>query len=605
MRLLLLLLVSLLAACGNEQGEDSDTAGLRVYHHSSDGAPTSLDPVQAATLYANLIVVNAYDTLYSYKYLERPYALKPNLAAAMPEVSGDGLTYTIKLKRGVHFIDDPAFDGGKGREVTTADVVYSILRHFDPETRPQGAWLWQGRVAGLEEWKAAGPDYDRLPDGLEIVDDYTLRIHLLQPYPQLLYTLAMGYSGVVPREAVEAYGREFGLRPVGSGPFRVVRYDTEKLIFEPNLNWRWEPVDLAAEGFDPATQGFTGIEVLDGQRPPFVDRFEISFIKESAARWNSFTKGNEIQYAGVPVELVDRVLASKDPVSLAPEYEALYQVRSDIEAGFVYSAFNMDMEFGTDPDPQQNERNRALRCAMIKGFDWERRNDSFYVNLGKVFPGVIPPVVPEYDPDASVDSVTRDVAGARQLLAANGWTPETLPTMVYGTVGSVRSRQFYEQFRAWMMEIGFPREKIVLREFATFGDLNKRWRESQLPLISAGWGLDYPDAENTLQLFYGPNKAPGSNSSNYNNPEYDALFEQAAVMLPSPERTKIYRRMNQMVIDDCVAITGLSRTRISVWHREVLMYPDTSIVGGFFFPFVALQDEKGLRLAPEPTPEVN
>jgi ABC-type oligopeptide transport system substrate-binding subunit len=171
MRLLLLLLVSLLAACGNEQGEDSDTAGLRVYHHSSDGAPTSLDPVQAATLYANLIVVNAYDTLYSYKYLERPYALKPNLAAAMPEVSGDGLTYTIKLKRGVHFIDDPAFDGGKGREVTTADVVYSILRHFDPETRPQGAWLWQGRVAGLEEWKAAGPDYDRLPDGLEIVDD--------------------------------------------------------------------------------------------------------------------------------------------------------------------------------------------------------------------------------------------------------------------------------------------------------------------------------------------------------------------------------------------------------------------------------------------------
>lgn len=155
------------------------------------------------------------------------------------------------------------------------------------------------------------------------------------------------------------------------------------------------------------------------------------------------------------------------------------------------------------------------------------------------------------------------------------------------------------------MEIGFPRKKIVLREFATFGDLNKRWRESQLPLISAGWGLDYPDAENTLQLFYGPNKAPGSNSSNYNNPEYDALFEQAAVMLPSPERTKIYRRMNQMVIDDCVAITGLSRTRISVWHREVLMYPDTSIVGGFFFPFVALQDDNGLRLAPEPVPQAN
>lgn len=594
MRAGLLLLAALLAACGNNGADDPALAGLRGYHHSTNGAPTSLDPVQAATLYANLIVVNAYDTLYSYKYLARPYALKPNLAMAMPEVSADGLTYIIRLRQGVHFIDDPVFDGGKGREVIAADVVYSILRHFDPETRPQGAWLWQGRVAELEQWKAAGSDYDRPPDGLKVLDRYTLQIKLVKPYPQLIYTLAMGYSGVVPREAVERYGREFGLRPVGSGPFKVISYNVEKLVFEPNHDWRWQPVDLDAEGFDPDTQGFTGIAVLQGQQPPFVDRFEISFIKETAARWNSFTKGNEIQYAGVPVELVDRVLVSREPVRLAPDYEARFHVHADIEAGFVYGAFNMQMEFGYAEDPEQNERNRALRCAMIKGFDWRRRNDSFYVNLGQVFPGVIPPVVPEYDPAAPRDSVIRDVDGARRLLAEHGWTPANLPTMVYGAVGSVRSRQFYEQFRAWMMEIGFPRDKIVLREFATFGDLNKQWRESQLPLITAGWGLDYPDAENTLQLFYGPNKAPGSNSSNYNNPEYDALYEQASVMPTSPERTEIYRRMNQMLIDDCVAITGLSRTSISVWHRDVLMFPDASIVGGFFFPFVALKGDDGV-----------
>jgi len=601
MRFLFLLTAALLIGCGGNGGADPELAGLRVYHHSADGAPTSLDPAQSATAYANLVVINAYDTLYSYKYLARPYQLKPNLAAAMPEISDDGLVYTIQLKPGTRFIDDPAFPDGKGREVVAADVVYSILRHFDPSVRPQGAWLWQGRVAGLEEWKAAGSDYDRPPDGLRAVDRYTLEIRLEAPYPQLLYTLAMGYSAVVPREAVEFYGREFGLRPVGSGPFRVTSYDTARIVLEPNRNWRWRPVDLAAEGYDPDTQAFTGIAAIDGQTPPFVDRLMISFITDSAARWNSFTKGNEIQYAGVPVELVDRVLASKSPVRLAPNYEARYQVVSDIEAGFVYSAFNMaDEDFGYHPDPEQQARNRMLRCAMIRGFDWRRRNDSFYFDLGVVFPGVIPPVVPEFDPDLSLDSVTRDVAGAKRMLAEAGWTADNLPTMTYGSVGGVRSRQFYEQFRAWMMEIGYPREKIVLKQFATFGDLNKQWRESRLPLISAGWGLDYPDAENTLQLFYGPNGAPGSNSSNYNNPEYDALFEQAAVLLPSPERTRIYRRMNQMLIDDCVAVTGLSRTRIAVWHREVLMYPSANIVGGFFLPFVALAGDNGILERAEP-----
>lgn len=588
---------ALLSACGNDPGPDSLTTNpsvARVYRHSTDGAPTSLDPVQSATAYSNLIVINAYDTLFSYKYLARPYELKPNLAEAMPEVSPDGLVYTIRLKRGVHFIDDPAFAGGNGRELVAQDVIYSLQRHFDPAMRPQGAWLWQGKIAGLEEWKAAGADYDQPVAGLKALDSHTLQITLARPFPQLLYTLAQGYAAVVPREAVEYYGRELALRPVGSGPFRLLAYDTARIVMAPNPDYRWAPVDLQAEGYDPASQSFAGLEAIDGRQPPFIDRLEISFITDSAARWNSFTKRSEIQYAGVPVELVDRVLASKNPVALAPEYAADYQVLSDVEPGFVYQNFNMDFpEIGYHPDPEQARKNHALRCAITKAFDWEARNNSFYFNLGVVFPGIIPPAVPEFDPGLSRDSVTRDVAGARRLLAEHGWTADTLPELVYGAVGGVRSRQFYEQFRAWLKEIGYPPEKLVLKQFATFGDLNQQWRESRLPYIAVGWGLDYPDAENTLQLFYGPNHSPGSNTANYANPEYDALYEQASVMQPSPERTAIYRRMNQMVIDDCVTISGISRTRIAVWHRDVLMYPDANIVGGFFLPFVALADGAG------------
>ena len=583
----LLLLSVLTWGCSGEQNTDPDLSGLKVYRHAIRGTPTSLDPVQAATAYSNLIVLNVYDTLYAYRYLARPYEIRPNLAADMPQVSEDGLTYTIRIKPGVRFIDDAVFPQGRGREVIAEDFVYSLKRQFDPANRPQGAWLWQGRIQGLNEWKEAGSDYDVPVDGLEAIDRHTIRIRLTRPYPQLINTLAMGQSAVVPREAVEAYGTELALNPVGSGPFRLVSFDSSRIVMVPNENYRREAVDIYAEGFDEVTQGFTGVQKIHGRAPPFLDRLEVHFIQDGAARWNSFTKGTEVQFTSLPVELVDIVLDSVHPPSLKPQYADLYHVRSGPEAGFVFQALNMDFEeFGYHPDPAQNERNKALRCAIRKAFDWEARNDSFYFNLGNVFPGIIPPSVPEFDAELSRDSVTRDVAGARALLADNGWTAESLPELIYGTPSGIRYRQFYEQMRAWLKDIGYPPEKVILKQYATFGDINKAWKESQLPYVALGWLLDYPDAENTLQLFYGPNGSPGSNNANYSNPEYDALYEKASVMLPSPERTEIYRHMNQLLIEDCVAISGLARTVIYLWHKDVYAYPDTEIVGGFFLKYV-------------------
>ena len=583
-------LSSLLLACSASDDAGNSRAAVndkKVFRYAMGGSPTSLDPVQSGNAYANVIVSNVFDTLYNYKYLARPPELKPGLAEAMPEVSDDGLVYTIPLKQGVLFADDPAFPGGKGREVTAADFVYSIKRHFDPATRPQGAWLWQDRIKGLDEWKAAGSDYSAEIAGLRAVDPFTVRIELTRPYPQLLYTLAMGFSAVVPAEAVETYGREFGIRPVGSGAFRLESFNTAKAVLLPNSNYRDEPFNLIEEGYDPATQAYTRVAELEGRSPPFLDRLEIDFIQEGSALWSSFTKGDEVQMASLPDEQVEFVLDSTRPVILKPEFAEKYQLATGPEAGFVYSNFNLDFpEMGYNPDPERNARNKALRCAVIRSFDWPARNDSFYMGLGQVFPGVIPPGVPEFDEAMPRDSVTRDVAYAKQLLADNGWTPDNLPSLTYGTVAGVKSRLFFEQFRAFLKDIGYPSEKVVLKRYATFGDIVRAWSRSELPFVSKGWGLDYPDAENTLQLFYGPNASPGSNDANYANPKYDALFEQAATMAPSDERTAIYRQMNQMLVDDCVAVTGLTRMRITLWHNNVIAVPDSSIVGGGFLRYV-------------------
>jgi ABC-type transport system substrate-binding protein len=594
--LLLVFVLLTLAGCGGEQEGPTDTTGeiapdLKIFKSSMDGAPSTIDPVQASNIYANAVVVNAYDTLYRFKYLARPYAVTPNLAAGPPEISADGLVYRIRIKSGVHFIDDPAFEGGIGREVVAEDFVYSLKRQFDTTQRPRGAWLWQGRIVGIDAWKDAGSDYDQAVAGLRAVDRYTIEIRLVKPYPQLIYTLTMGYTAIVPREAVETYGREFGSHPVGSGPFKVLSYDSARIVYEKNADFRQEPVDIWAEGYDPETQAHTGVEAIHGRAPPFIDRLEINFIHESAARWSSFTKGNEIQYLLVPNEQVDKILASKKPIVARPEISDQYHMHHSVESGFVFSSFNMDFpDFGYNEDPERERRNKALRCAVIKGFDWSRRNESFYFGLGRVFPGVITPTVPEFDPELSDESVTLDIDGAKKLLADNGWNKDNLPEIVYGTTAGVNQRMFYEQLRGFLKKIGYPPAKVVLKQYATFGDFVKDTSNSKLPFISKGWGLDFPDAENTLQLFYGPNGSPGSNDANYKNPEFDRLYEQAAVMLPSPERTAIYQRMNQLLIDDCVTISGIARTRIHLWHKDVIAMPDREIVGAFFLRFVDIAD---------------
>lgn len=602
----MLIAASLIVGCGTKEDGSVDSprnnssdpyANLKVYRHSMDGAPSSIDPVQARNVYVNTITLNAYDTLYSFKYLARPYEVKPNLAVDLPEISDDGLTYTIRIKRGVYFTDDPAFEGGIGRELVAEDIVYSLKRHFDPSQRPAGAWLWQGRIVGLDEWKAAGSDYGKEVEGLRALDRYTVQFKLVKPYPQLVYTLAQGYAAIVPHEAVEKYGREMGSHAVGSGPFKVVSYNSARIVFEKNEKYRQEPVDIYYEGYDEATQKDTGIEVIHGRSPPFIDRLEIHFINDNSARWGSFTKGNETQYLLVPNEQVDSVLSSKHPITPKPEFANKYHIKWYMEAGLVFMTFNLSFpEIGYNEDPKREQRNKALRCAMVKAFDWERRNESFYYGLGQIFPGIITPVVPEFDPDLSMESVTRDLEGARKLLKDNGWTSENLPTLEYGSQAGVSQRLFFEQFRGFMVKIGYPTDKLVLKQYATFGDYSKAMSRGELQLVAKGWGLDYPDAENTLQLFYGPNGSPGSNDANYNNPEFDRLYEQAAVMQPSPERTTIYRRMNQMAIDDCVGIMSLSRTRIMMWHKDVIAMPDREIVGGFFMKYVDIDKSEASAL---------
>jgi ABC-type transport system substrate-binding protein len=572
-----------LAGCGGPPAPSQ--AALKTYRHSEDGTPTSLDPAQASNGFAVLLTRNLYDTLYAYRYLARPYQLKPNLAADLPEVSPDGLTYVIRLKPGVRFADDAAFAGGRGRAVVAADVVYSLQRHFHPDSRSQGAWLWRHRILGLDDWQAAGADYARPLAGLRALDDATVQIRLTAPYPQFLHTLATAFAAIVPREAVERYGREFATHPVGSGPFRLQRLDSAQAVLLRNPGFRREPFDLAAEGYDAARDAGLGLEALQGRAPPFVDRVVIDWVSEPGARWTSFVKGSEIQYTVLPADRYDALLATREPVTLKPEYAQRYRLHAAVEDGLGFVALNhRDADLGAGADAERSRRNRALRCAMSQAFDWQARNERFYGGVAQIFAGVLTPSMPEFDP--ALVPPRRDLAAARALLASGGWNASNLPVIEEAVVGSGYQREMHEQFRGFLLDLGWPAERIRRRSFASFADYHRAFVSGELQVFLRGWALDYPDAQNVLQLFYGPNRPPGENAGQYANAEYDRLYELGAALPPGPERTALYRRMNRLLIDDCAAIFSYSRRRVHLWHRTVTALPDREIGNGFWLRYV-------------------
>lgn len=561
----------------------SSASAKKIYKHSTNAAPRTLAPLKAGDTYSNEIITAIYDTLYEYKYLQSPWELKPNLAAAMPTISPDGLTYTIPIKQGVRFIDDPCFPGGKGREVVAQDFIYSLKRHFNPQETSYGSWLWQGKIKGLDAWAKAGGDYNQEIEGLRELDNHTIKITLTRPYPQFIYTLAMGYTAVMAKEAVDKYGKEIGVHPVGSGPFMLKSFNTRKAVLVKNPNYRDTVLKLADEGYDPAVHGAFGLAALDGKRLPIVDQVEINFFNAPLARWNSLNKKNEIDFGSVPLEAMKRALKSKKPITLTREFTQKFHHLPLLDFGFVYNNFNMaDPEIGYNEDQERNKRNRALRQAIRKGFDWNQRIRRFYMGIGKAYPGIIPPGIEGYDPTLSDDGIKLDLQGAKKLLRQNGWNARTLPILSYHASSGPRTQQFFEQFRGWMKKIGYPQNKIKLKTYATFGDYAKAVSNKECMFYGMGWALDYPDAQNVLQLYYGPHQAPGSNGANFNNPEYNALYEKSSIMQPGPERAEIYKKMNRILLDEVPVIAGYSRTAIILWKKDVTMYYRDSPLGNIF-----------------------
>ena len=198
----------------------------KVFRYAFRVAETGFDPARISDIYSRTITPHIFDSLYAYDHLARPAKILPLTATAMPEVADNFRSFTVSLKPGIFFADDPAFKGSK-RELVAQDYVYSLKRFADPAVKsPAWGSLEELNILGLGEQRKLALDtrkpfdYDHELPGLRALDRYTLQIRIAEPRPRLVETLAdSGLYGAVAREVAEVYGEQTAAHPVGTGPF--------------------------------------------------------------------------------------------------------------------------------------------------------------------------------------------------------------------------------------------------------------------------------------------------------------------------------------------------------------------------------------------------
>jgi len=541
----------------------------KVLHVAFATDISGLDPAGTQEVLANVIQNRIFDALYVWDYVARPYRFVPGVATGMPEISPDGRVWTIRIRPGIYFADDPAF-GGRKRELTAGDFVYEWKRVVDPRVRSPNSDLLDHKLVGLdaavERAKNSGRfDYDAPIEGLQAPDRYTLRITLVQPDYTFLELLDNPALRAVAREVIEKYGDASGRamhNPVGTGPYRLEDWQPgRRIVLEANPGYREQVFPSTAPAGDARLAAV--VEAMRGKRLPLIGRVEVAIVEETNPRLLMFTTG-ELDMIDVPGDVAPKII---DPAgNLLPEYAARgMRLERGIELTTTFAFFNMEdpVVGGYTPDKV------ALRRAICGGYDTP--DEIRVIRNGQALPATqpLPP-----DVEGHVEGLKSlspyDPATARTLLDKFGYRdrdgdglreqPDGKPLAIHQTTstGAVY-RQFDDLWLRSMRDIGIRMDFDV----KPFTEAMKAAHAGQLQFSGFGWSGDV--ADDFMRLFYGPS-AGGGNLARFRSAEYDALFEKSHRTRDPAERSKLYEAMTKIVAAQapwCTQVYRISNTVIS------------------------------------------
>ena len=556
----------------------TEPAPPKVLRYAFEVAETSLDPVKAYDLYSRTITPHIFEALYRYDHLARPVKIKPLTAADMPQHSDDYRVWTVKVRPGIYFADDPAFKGRR-RELVAQDYVYTFKRYADPANRsPSWSSLEEEGMLGLaalraDALKSRKPfDYDREVEGLRALDRYTLQFMCTEPRPRFIDTLTSSDQlGAVAREVVEFYGDQVDAHPVGTGPFRLAQWRRSSFIaLERNPGFREMLYD--AEPTPDDAEGQAILARMKGRRLPMVDRVEISIIEEEQPRWLAFVNGEADVAFRVGYQYVNTAMPNgKVAPNLAKK--GIRGIRI-VEPSSHMVLFNMDDPTVGGYTPQRI----ALRRAIGLGIDTPREIDYAWGGQGAVAQQPLLPFTSGYDPEARTELGQYDPARAKALLDlygyvdrdGDGWRdmPDGSP-LVLQMAGQTdgRTRKTNEVFKKSMDALGLRTAFTI----AQWPENLKAARAGRLSIWTVGFSAAGTDGRSALARYHSK-EIGGQNLARFRLPEFDALYERLGVLPDGPEREALFERAKKLAIAYMPYKIRLNRISTDMIQRWVVGY---------------------------------
>ena len=538
-----ILLSALLSSCGGDASTDELIAkGGKKYggdfSFMSTEKASTLFPTSTADQYSARIVSQIFEPLMTYKGSD--LEVIPAVAESFT-VSDDAKEYTFKIRKGVHFHDDPCFDG-KEREVKAADVKFTLELACSGLPTNQVSYLLKNRIVGAEDFY--NKSNESLPSsgvsGIEVIDDYTIKVKLKDAVPSFERIMAHAGLGIVAKEAYEKYKDDLNSHPVGTGPFTLKSKSDEKIILERNPNY-WRVDDF-------------------GNQLPFLNTVTVTFAKDKRSELMAFRNSEIDMVLEIPVDEIQNILGTLKDAQEGKNVR--HKVDSKKSLSILYIAFACESEEFSDVKVRQAFNYAINRNEIV---------DNWLEGEGWPATGGIVPDMAGYDNEA-VKGVKPNAEKARALLSSAGFSNgqgfPALDFYVNGKEGSsdhMMAKSIKAQLKEVLnVDLNIKLCSIEERKAAISDGTAKIWK--------AGWIADYPDAENFLNLFYGGNASNQQmmvNSFKFKSDQYDELYDAAQSENDPEKRMKLLTQCDQIIVDQAPVMPILTDDHIVMINARV------------------------------------